>query len=302
VNPGTTLILHDFAEVYANLGFYCYFDLDPAFMGMQFTADHARLRPYYQFLRDHPEVFNSLTFNPDVAVMVPPTALMSDYGPVDSAQGVAFVLSESNIPYDVINIDHELKYKVVIANGYAWSDAQLKKLLDFARAGGTVIAMDGRFASRNENYKEVSRPELDALKTDGAHSLGAGTFIFFNDYIGWKYWAYQGAAEYNLIREVVIRNVTPNDALPGVQILPYINGNNLVVHILNYNYAGGDFAIQKQVPVRVKMPQSLTAKNKTLTLLSPDGNVNQPLEYKYEEGWIEFTIPELYIWSVVILQ
>jgi hypothetical protein len=302
VRGGTSRILHDFAEVYANLGFYCYFDLDTAFMGMQFIADHARLRPYYQFLRDHPEVFNDLTFSPDVAVMLPPLAVWNDMGPIDSAQGVAYVLSESNIPYDVIDINHDLNYKVVVANGYAWSDAQLNKLLDYARAGGTVIAIDSRFGRYDENYQEVSRPELEALKTDGIYTLGKGSFIFFSDYIGWKYWANMDQAAFNQIKETIAPYSEPNVAPAGVQLLPYISGNNMVVHILNYNYKNNDFVTQKSLLFSIRLPEGVTAMNKTLTLLSPDGNVNLNVPYTADDGWLKFSIPELYIWSVVVLK
>ena len=45
-----------------------------------------------------------------------------------------------------------------------------------------------------------------------------------------------------------------------------------------------------------------TAKNKTLTLLSPDGGADIKLDYTAEEGWLKFTVPELYIWSVAVLK
>lgn len=301
-DAGTTRVLHDFAEVYANLGFYCYFDLDPAFMGMQFTADRARLRPYYAFLRDHPEVFNGLSYKPEVAVIPPPLALLSDTGPVDSAQGAAFILSESNIPYDVIDIDDNLDYKVLIANGYAWPEEQLNKLLDFARSGGTVIAIDSRFAMYDGDYKQVSRPELDALKTDGTHTLGAGKFIFFSDYIGWKYWAMQDTTSFNLIKDAVTDYTEPNNAPEGVQLLPYDGGNHMVIHILNYNYADNEFVKQNDVSIRVRMPEGFTVNDKLLTLLSPDNDTDITVEYTADEGWLKFTVPELYIWSVAVLK
>jgi hypothetical protein len=299
---GTALVQHFFAETYAGLGFFCYFDLSQAFIGQQFVADHPTLRPYYAFLREHPEAFNGLSFKPETAVIVPPLAHSDDLGPVDAVQGTSFVLSQANIPYDVINIGHELNYKAVIADGYAWSDAQLAKLLDYARAGGTVIAYDGRFASKNENYTAVSRPEMEALKTTGTHTLGQGKFIFFNENIGWLYWAKRDAASFNSIVNAVTPYVTGESAPAGVQVLPYVSGNNMVIHILNYNYAGNQFTTQKNVEIRIKIPDGLTTMNKTLQLLSPDGNAETTVEYTVDEGWLQFTVPELYIWSVAILQ
>ncbi len=301
LGAGTTLVLHAFAEVYANLGFFCYFDLEWPFLGMQFTADHARLRPYYAFLREHPEAFNGLSYKPETAVIVPPLVKSSDLGPVDAAQGTSFVLSQSNIPYDVINIEHELDYQVVIAGGYAWSDAQLAKLLDYARAGGTVIAMDERFASRDENYQEVNRPELDALKTDGTHDLGKGKFIFFGNNVGWNYWAKLDTGAFTLIRDAVTPYIALNNAPEGIQLLPYTGDNKLAVHILNYSYEENDFTTQKDISISVIIPEGFSAEGKTLTLLSPDGNAGLTLEYTLEDGRLSFTVPELYIWSVAVL-
>ena len=238
-----------------------------------------------------------------MAVIAPPLVLSTDSGPVDAAQGIGYMMADANIPYDLLDIGKNLnEYKVIIANGYAWSDAQLQKLLDFARAGGTVIAMDERFAARNEQYVEVQRPDLAALKTDGTHKLGSGQFIFFRDYLGWKYWDHKDAAAFNFIYNAVKTIATPNTAGAGVQIIPYISGNNIVVHILNDNYANNAFTTQINVPVSVKIPGGLTAQNKTLTLLSPDGKAAVNLEYTVEAGWLKFTVPELYIWSVVVLK
>jgi hypothetical protein len=88
----------------------------------------------------------------------------------------------------------------------------------------------------------------------------------------------------------------------GVQVLPYIAGNNLVMQILNYNSVNDTFTTQKNVAVNVRLPDGLTAMNKTLQLFSPDGNKEITLEYTVDQDWLKFTVPELNTWLVAVLQ
>jgi hypothetical protein len=88
----------------------------------------------------------------------------------------------------------------------------------------------------------------------------------------------------------------------GVQVLPYIAGNNLVMQILNYNYVNDKFVILKNLLVSVRMPDGLTAMNKTLKLISPDVKTEITLEYTIEGDWLKFTVPELNSWAVAELE
>ena len=127
-------------------------------------------------------------------------------------------------------------YEIIVVNGNAWSDEEVNKLLAFVKSGGTVIAYDSSFASLDENYRNKSRSQLSELKTNGTHTLGKGKFIFFNEDMGWQLWAYQKPAEKARLVDAV-KQFTKADIAPKmVQVIPYTSGNNLVVHILNYDF------------------------------------------------------------------
>jgi hypothetical protein len=298
---GTALTLHAFAETYANMGYYAWFDLDTPFLGMTFTADHARLRPYYQFVREHPEAFNSLSWNPEVAITHPPVWDASDLGPLDAAAGLEWILAEANIHADVIDLARLYRYKVVVAIGYAWPQGQLDALLEYVRNGGTVIAFDGRFASRDGDYRPVSRPALEALKVSGNHVLGKGRFIFVDDYPGWKYYAQHDQQARELVLGLVKPLVSANSAPEGIQLLPFTNGKRYVVHLLNYDWNGRDFQAKKDLEIKARLPGGFDPAGKKLKLVAPDAVDLVDLPYRVADGYLEFNVPALYIWSAAVL-
>ena len=176
-------------------------------------------------------------------------------------------------------------------------------MLSFVRKGGTVVATDSRFASRDENNREVDRPSLRPLKADGEHALGSGTFVFFNDDLWQKIWAQRDRGASGKILNAVKETASPDTAPQKVQLLPYIDDKGrLVVHILNYDFTGGDFARKESFEVKVHLPPGFSAAGKTLTLSSPDFTGNQTLPFKQEGNVLAFTVPSLYIWDVAVLK
>lgn len=300
---GTILLQHEFAEAYANLGYYMYFDL-VNYLNMTFVGDRSLLRPYYGFVRAHPEAFNNLATRADVAVLLPPTVFISETGGADGAQAFSFLLGGANIPHDVVDLDKISGYRVVLAGGSTWSDADLDKLLAFVRSGGTVIATHDKFASKDENYKDVDRPSLRELKTGGEHTLGSGKFVFFTDYLWWKIWAQRDrAATAKILDTVRSANVAANTAPEKVQLLPYTGPDGrLAVHILNYDFTGGDFVNKTNFEVKVRLPPGVSTSGKALTLSSPDFKGNATLPFKEEGNTLSFTVPSLYIWDVAVMR
>ncbi|MFC1914994.1 hypothetical protein ACFLWK_01945 [Chloroflexota bacterium] len=296
----TSLVLHAFARTYANLGYFCYFDLDYGFIGNKYAADHVRLRPYYAFLREHPDLFNDLISKSQVAVVIPPHLSAEDLGPVDGTQGVAWILDEINMDYAVIDFTQQIiDYELLIVQGYAWSDTEVVKLLEYIRSGGNVIAIDERFASRDENHLEVNRPELVSLRTDGTHQIGDGNFTFFSDYLGWKYYAMLDENAFERIADTVEEFITPNSAPDGVQVIPYYRNQDIVVHCLNQNYNGTDFTRLNQVSITVTLPDNFNVPGETLTVLSPDDSMVQEIPFVQDGNTLSFSLPSLYIWSTV---
>lgn len=300
---GTILLLHEFAESYANLGYYMFGNVDD-YLGMTFIADRNLLSNYYSFIRLHPGAFNDLSAKSDVAVVNPPVILSQDASGVEALQGFSNLLAENNIPHDVVDFSKIGSYKAVLIGGFVWSDSDIKKLLDYVRAGGIVITSDSRFASLDENGNDASRPDLKDLKTDGEHTLGAGKFIFFDDYVWWKIWAQRDSVANQKVLDVLKANdITSYKAPEKVQAIQYISddASRIVIHVLNYDFNGADFEKKSNVQIVMDIPSGFSTNGKKMKLISPDSD-EITISFSQSGRIVAFTIPSLYIWDIAIIE
>ncbi len=300
---GTMLLLHEFAESYANLGYYRFGDLDN-FLGMTFKPDRIMMSNYYGFIRLHPEAFNDLSAKSDVAVVNPPIILSQETSGVEALQGFSSLLGENNILHDVVDFSKIGSYKIILIGGFVWSDSDVKKLLDYVRAGGIVITSDSRFASQDENGNDIIRPDLKDLKKDGEHILGAGKFIFFDDSIWWKVWAQlDSAAGQKVLDALKANGIASYKAPEKVQAIQYISNDasRLVIHVLNYDFKGADFEKKSNVEISMDILAGFSANGKKMKLISPDFG-EKIISFTQSGKTITFTIPSLYIWDIAIIE
>ena len=113
-----------------------------------------------------------------LAVVFPPHMNTANPNQKEWALAVSAALSEANLQHDFIDLEKINNYEIIVANGNAWSDEEVDKLLAFVKNGGIVIAYDNSFASLDENYQKKSRSQLSGLKASGTHTIGKGKFIF----------------------------------------------------------------------------------------------------------------------------
>ncbi|MDI6743315.1 MAG: hypothetical protein QMD11_11335, partial [Smithella sp.] len=298
---GTLLIKHQFAESYANRGYYMYSDLED-FLGLTFIADRTAMLPYFSFIRQYPEAFTNLNQKNNLAVVFPPRMNTANPNQKEWAFAISASLSEANLQHDFIDMEKINDYEIIVVNGNAWSDEEVNKLLTFVKSGGTVIAYDSSFASLDENYRNKSSPQLSELKTNGTHTLGKGKFIFFNEDMGWQLWAYQKPAKKARLVDAV-KQFTKTDIAPKmVQVIPYTSGNNLVVHILNYDFQNQKFLEKKDFQVQIQIPNGFSTNGRTMKIVSPEFDGERVVEFQRSGNVIFFTVPTLRIWDVGILK
>jgi len=298
---GTLLVKHQFAESYANRGHYMYSDLEN-FLGLTFLADRPKMVPYFDFIRKYPEILMDLSQKNSLAVVFPPHMNTANPNQKEWAFAVSVTLSEANFQHDFIDLKKINEYKIVVANGNAWSDEEVDRLLTFVKNGGIVIAYDSSFASLDENYRKKSRLQLSDLKTDGAHVLGKGRFIFFNEDMGWQLWAYQKPAEKTKLVDAVGQFIKADSAPKMIQIIPYTAGERLVVHILNYDFQNHEFLEKKDFQVQINIPDGFSTDGKTLKIVSPEFDGEKVVKFQRSGNVISFTVPTLHIWDVGILK
>ena len=293
---------HEMAETYASGGYYMYFP-DINYAGMNFTTPRETIYPYYAFVREHPEAFQTFSWPADVAVLRPTIVLQDDTEGAEMVDGFSMMLLDANIPHDVIEIDQIDNYDIVLTGGFYWPEQDVERLLAYISNGGIVVASDSRFASKDENNIKVSRPALTSMKSNGTHSLGEGKFIFFTDYLWWKIWAQRDKAATEDILKVVKSVSNPITAPEKVHVLPYYSANGqLVAHILNVDFLNGDFTTRSDLQITIQLPQGASMVGKKITMISPDFEGSLELQASVEGDFLSFTIPSLYIWNVVILE
>jgi hypothetical protein len=298
---GTFLVNHQFAESYANRGHYMYSDLEN-FLGLTFVADRPPMIPYYTFVRQYPEAFTELSQKNELAVLFPPHMNTANPNQKEWSFAVAAALSDANLQYDFVDLDKINNYKVVVANGNAWSDTELDSLLSFVKNGGTVLAYDNSFARLDENYQDKSRPQINNLKVGGTHTLGSGKFIFFNEDMGWQLWAHQKPIEKDKLVEAIEQFTAAEVAPENIQVLPYTSGDRMVVHILNYDFQDRDFSTKQDFRVQIHVPDGFSTSGKALKIISPEFEGEKAVEYQLSDKVITFSVPSLHIWDVAILE
>lgn len=300
-SAGTLLVNHQFAESYANRGYFMYSDLED-FLGLTFIADKTMSLPYFNFIRKYPEAFTDLNQKNSLAVVFPPRMNTANPNQKEWAFAISAALSEANLQHDFIDLEKINDYEIVVVNGNAWSDEEVDRLLTFVKNGGIVIAYDNSFAVLDENYQKKFRSRVNDLKTTGTHTLGKGKFIFFNEDMGWQLWAYQNPAEKTKLISAIQQFTKADIAPKKVQVIPYTAGERLVVHILNYDFQNQEFLEKKDFRAQIHIPDGFSTDGKTLKIVSPEFDGEKVVEFQQSGNVISFTVPTLRIWDVGILK
>jgi hypothetical protein len=89
----------------------------------------------------------------------------------------------------------------------------------------------------------------------------------------------------------------------GVQVYQQMDpAPKIILHLLNYNYElETDTVIeQEEIQVALEAPDSWEVSR--VSLISPDFDGEQDLDFVFEDGYLRFTVPGLYIWDVVVIE
>jgi len=88
-------------------------------------------------------------------------------------------------------------------------------------------------------------------------------------------------------------------------ILTYVGeeGSRCIAHIVNSDYDNITTDIEPQSPfnLSIEIPQNFSLEGKKAYLISPDTPEVVELNYAVENGYLSFEIPEVYIYSILII-
>ncbi len=281
---------HQFAEVYASRGYYMFFP-DLNYIGIEYYTNHSCLYNYYNFVRDHPELFLNLSTNNTIAIVVPELYYVNYDDDIKAPYAYSIALMTNNIQHDIVNVKDISKYNTIIINGFCWSDEDYNRVVEFVENGGRVVLSDPRVMSRDGECTEVSGRLLSSLSA-GEHKIGKGKVVVLKDYLWWDIWRNQEKEDVEQLIDALGQDnaiETPNN----VVALQYQTNDGTIIHLLNYNnnlHPIDEFNITVDI-----------SDIKDAILLSPEINNTIELSTYEENGKTTITIPSLDMWDIIYI-
>jgi hypothetical protein len=76
----------------------------------------------------------------------------------------------------------------------------------------------------------------------------------------------------------------------------------IFVHLINYDYELETDTVhdQESIPVAIELPEGFDVKS--VSVISPDFEGTETPEFTVEDGYVQFSVPELHIWDVVVIE
>lgn len=101
----------------------------------------------------------------------------------------------------------------------------------------------------------------------------------------------------SMLDKRVFEDTLPRDI--GVQI--WQDGNKMVVHLVNYGFDLDQGVIEKEdVPVSINL--SLPQEPSSVKIISPDSEGEQILDYFFSGSTLQFVVPELKVWDILVIE
>ena len=243
-------------------------------------------------------------------------------------------LIQSKIPFDII-FDHNLKdlskYKVlVLADQECLSDEQINIVRDFVNQGGGLVAT-GNTSLYTEWRQRKREPGLNDLfqikvpeRVSGREAqevgvapkeinFGKGRVVYLaglqpaitkapSSSMSSRYWKLP-LNHSELIKSVQWasgNNLSINIDAPLTVTMELAQKNDksaLMLHLINYDQKT---PVAKNIKVAVKAPEG--KKITEVTVLSPDRRSNETLKTKDIEKGVEFSVPQLSVYNLIVMK
>jgi hypothetical protein len=293
---------------------------------------------YTAFVENHRSLLTGTARNSGVALIYSvPTMMWNVAGPsfrygytgwnyagwnyLSAMVGYGIGLERSHIPYDVlafvhpqfmndsITLDLLSKYDVIVLpNVEDISKAELATLRSFVQNGGTIVVVGVRPAY-DENHNPLSATDNSWLLGEGQRHYGMGTIVGLSSSVdenkneASRYFNAVMANRTDLANLNTLINAVNVGYKRGLQITApgflvvdsFGQPNRQILHLLNYNYN----VTASNIQVSWKLPTGFVPGS--LMVESPDNPSDVQLQYAINNGWLQFTVPSLSIWDMVIL-
>ena len=205
---------------------------------------------------------------------------------------VSRALSESHFQYDILfsedsdfsqnTVSSETlqKYKMIILPGNDVMDNNIIPLIsDYLEMGGKIILI------------APLDPRLGSLR-DGFPSQ----VEYLDDWI-----QDNTSQEFTSIVNNSINRIVDNTFSKKIVIQLWKNSDKIIIHLVNYNFDLDNGVIEENnVPISINILLDKTPKS--IKVISPDFEQKVNLDFNYSEGNIQFTVPKLKVWDVLLIE
>jgi len=229
--------------------------------------------------------------------------------------GLAQALADSNLPFDVVfsgdgyylrdtlTLQELITYKLILIPSVVdITDRQKEIIKEYIAHGGRAVVFDPF--------------EMNIYQSEGEVSFGKGSVIIIPP-VKVKGKPEDSGTAYNLTYDDSIRKdikktvnkyvedeIIINDSDRKIIAYPYhqANAKRMIIHLINYdhNFKNDKVRIKKDIMIKIKKPDFYTERSKAY-MISPDFKGRITLPAILRDGYIELKIPELKVYSIVIL-
>lgn len=238
---------------------------------------------------------------------------LSMYGShVLSLNGISNLLDDLFVPYSMaifgdgkyiplyINQAFEKSY-LILPNVVCLSEKNIKDIKNFAINGGIVIIC-GSFGKFDNFYNERKRRFIDELN-DGWNSFEKGGLYKIPFDIGREYKSQKRLDDKKIFKKVLekinYKSPLETNSKENLLILPYINDELLIIHILNRQYQKdiGEFIPLKEQIISISSPISIAEGE----FLFPEGTI-QDIEFQEQDKNVILKVPEISLYGIIKLK
>jgi hypothetical protein len=239
--------------------------------GGAFTVPAEKLSDYTGFIASYPDYYQDTSELADVAVLYSLESTLVDWSAWENYLNLGQCLQEAHVPFKVIFCGDSQLFPAVPDAG------------ELARYRLLVIP-PGHFFN-----EEVSRL-LEQYSQQGGQILTLNAPGEIQDIS-------------SRIKGIGVQTGLETNASGNLGITINRKDDAIIAHIVNYNYDYGihDFIPENGVEITLDIPESLTSGDKTLKLISPDFP-EATLSYSLTGNRLTFTIPEIYVYSIVLFE
>ena len=289
------------AEAYANGGSFVNYYFKP--WGKPDNWDGCR--KIGGFVLNHRDLYDA------ESIIDTPVAILYLYGEgmrnkTDTYLGLAQALAESNIPFEVIfdGDGHYINESLTLEKLSNYSFILIPSVIDITDSQEAIIK---EYVSKGGKALVFNPEEIGFDPVEGEMEYGNGSFIFMLQDKGTKYYhTYKDDLRQdieNAVKTYTTDVITVENADRKIIAYPYFQPtkDRVVIHLVNYDHTKSNDAINPKEDVRIRiMKPSFDVGG--IYVISPDSEGKTLLEPIIDEEYVEFTVPYLEIYDVIVIE